>query len=182
MIGRIAKTASLAAAAVAMTGTALAQKAAAPCLTRSEFVALSGYSLPAMLRGAATRCAPSLAKDAFLKTSLSPLASKYDSRKPATWPAAKSAFLKVGAAMDPQTAAVFKGLPDATLQPLVDDLISGMVVAQLPADRCGSLDRLVMLMSPLPAENMAEIVGVAAGIWSRDGKAKIGKFTVCPVA
>lgn len=173
------KRLSLLAPALALCAATTAEAAEPPCLTPAEFTALSGYALPSAIRAAAARCAGTLPANAYLRASGEGLARKYDARKAATWPAAKAAFIRVGMAMSPQTAEVFKSMPDAQLQPIVDTLLTSTVGQKLPLDRCGSLDRLVMLVSPLPPQNTAELFGLAAGLYAQDGRAKLGQFSVC---
>lgn len=168
------------AAALAVTPAAV-QAAEAPCLTPSEFTSLSSYALPSMIRGTAQHCAGVLPRDAFLRKDSVQLASRYDGRKAASWPGAKAAFIKIGAATNPQAADVFKLMSDDALQPMLDGLIQGMIGQQLPTTRCSAVDRLVMLLAPLPAENTAELIGLAAGFGAKDGKAKVGQFSICPV-
>lgn len=169
-------------AAAATFGHNAAQAAEPPCLTSGEFTALSTYSMPSVIRGAAASCARALPKDAFLRKDAEALASRYGSVQPAAWPAAKAAFIKVGGVMNPQAAAMFRTLPDDTLRPVIDGLIQGMVGQQLPADRCSAVDRLVMLLAPLPPQNTAELVTLAVGLGAKTGRAKVGQFTLCGAA
>jgi hypothetical protein len=37
----------------------------------------------------------------------------------------------------------------------------------------------VMLLSPLPAESTAEVIGLAAGLGARAGQARLGKLAIC---
>jgi hypothetical protein len=167
--------------AVALVATpALARAAETPCLTASEFAALSSYALPSLIRGTAQHCASVLPGDAFLRNGSAELASRYDVRKAPSWPGAKAAFIKMGSATNPQAADIFRQMNDEALKPLVDGLIQGMVGQQLPTGRCGAVSRLVMLLAPLPAENTAELIGLAAGLGAKDGKAKVGQFSICP--
>jgi hypothetical protein len=176
------KRLALLASAIALCAATTAQAAEPPCLTPAEFTALSSYALPSAIRGAASRCAGTLPAGAYLRTSGETLARKYDTRKAAAWPGARAAFLRVGTAMSPQTAELFKGMPAATLQPIVDTMLTSMVGQKLPLERCAALDRLVMLVSPLPPENTAELFGLAAGLYAQDGRAKLGQFSVCKTA
>lgn len=171
----------LAVAAALIVIPGVAQAAEPPCLTSGEFASLSSYALPSMIRGTAQRCAAVLPGNAFLRQGSDQLASRYDARKSASWPGAKAAFLKIGAATNPQAADLFKLMSDDALQPMVDSLIQGMVGQQLPTTRCGAVDRLVMLLAPLPAENTAELIGLAAGLGAKDGKARVGQFSICNI-
>jgi hypothetical protein len=164
-------TALLAPLALALAPIA-AQATEPPCLTATEFTALSSYALPSIITGTTERCAAALPADAWLRRNGGQLAARYAAGKPAAWPAAKAAFFKF--------ANLLKSLPDSSLQPMVDALISGMIGQQLPADRCGAIDRLVRLLAPLPPENTAELIAVAAGLGAKTGRARLGKFSICP--
>lgn len=169
-------------AAIALLGLSSANANAAgdlPCLTPAEFSAISTYSLPSVIRGAGQKCAPSLSSDAFLRTSGETLAHRYSSGRDASWPKTRSAVLKVATAANPEAAKLFGGLPDDTLKPLADQMIQGMVKDQLPADRCEPVSKLLMLLSPLTANSVAEVIALTAGLASRSGQARVGKLSIC---
>lgn len=172
---------ALAASALLAITPALAQAAEPMCLTTAEFTALSTYSLPSMIRGTAERCSSVLPASAFLRSDGEKLAQRYAARRDQAWPGAKAAFIKIGMTKSPEAAKVFGMMSDDTLQPMVDELVIGMVSQQLPAERCKPVDRLLMLLAPLPAENTAELIGLAAGLGVKSGKAKIGQFSLCEV-
>ncbi len=167
------------AAAFSLCGATTAQAAVPPCLTPTEFTALTNYAMPSAIRGAMARCTATLPAHAYLRTNGEALARKYDAGKARNWPAAKVAFLRVGAVLNPEAGALFKSMPDEAVQPIVDSMMTGLVGQKLPLERCASLDRLVMLLSPLPAENVGELFGLAAGLYAQDGRAKLGQFSVC---
>jgi hypothetical protein len=172
------KLAALTALALVLPG--ISHAAEPPCLTPAEFTSMATYALPSVIRGTAQRCGPNLPQGAYLRSDGERLASRYDARKDHAWPGAKAAFFKMGAGMDAPTAELFRKMPDNALRPMVDELLSGAVDQQLPTERCGAIDRLVMLLSPLPAENTAELIALAAGLGAQSGKAKVGKFALCP--
>ena len=165
--------------AAALPVPAMAAAAEPPCLTAQEFTAVSTFALPGVIRGAAQRCAPVLPSDAFLRTQSEPLAKRYAAGRDRAWPQAKAAFLKLGGGMDPQAASLFKTMPDESLKPFVEGAVSAMVGQQLPTERCSAVDRLVMLLSPLPAESTAEVIGLAAGLGAQSSRARLGKLTIC---
>ena len=169
-------------AAIALILTPFAAQAAEPpCLTSSEFTALSSYALPSIITGTTERCATTLPSDAWLRRNGSQLAARYAVGKPAAWPSAKAAFFKIGGATANADATnLLKSLPDSSLQPMVDALISGMIGQQLPPDRCGPINRLVQLLAPLPPENTAELIALAAGLGAKSRRAKVGNFSICP--
>ncbi|MCZ8170213.1 MAG: hypothetical protein ACK442_05660 [Novosphingobium sp.] len=158
---------------------ALAQAQQPPCLTAQEFTAVSTFALPGVIRGAAQRCQAVLPQQAFLRSQSENLAQRYSRGRDKAWPEAKAAFIKIGGGTDPQAANLFRSMPDDTLKPFVEGAVSTMVSQQLPTDRCSAVDRLVMLLSPLPPESTAEVIGLAAGLGARGGQAKVGKLAIC---
>lgn len=170
----------IATATLALTPIA-AQAAEPPCLTAAEFSALSSYALPSIITGTADRCAATLPASAWLRRNGSELATRYAVAKPAAWPAAKAAFLKLGgSSANAEAANLLRSLPDTSLQPMFDTLIAGMIGQQLPTERCGMVDRVVRLLAPLPPENTAELIAVLVGIGAKSGRAKVGSFSLCP--
>ncbi len=157
-----------------------AQAAEPPCLTLAEFTALSSYALPSIITGTTDRCAASLPANAWLKRNGNQLAARYTTGKSRAWPAAKTAFLKLaGNGANNDAAGLIKGLPDSSQQQMADAFISGLVGQQLPTERCSVIDQLVRLLAPLPPENTAELIAVAAGLGARTGRARIGNFSIC---
>jgi hypothetical protein len=174
----VRKLLTLAASCLALV-PALAQAAEPPCLTPAEFTSLSSYALPSIITGTEQRCSASLPADAFLPRRGPELAARYATRKAEAWPATKAAFLKLSADINGQAGDIIRALPDTSLQPLVDTMIQGIVSQQLPIERCGIIDRLVNLLSPLPPESTAEIIGLAVGLGSKAGRGHVGKITIC---
>jgi len=158
----------------------IARAAEPPCLTSGEFASLAGYALPSVINGTIQRCSASLPGDAFLKRGGRDLAARYGESKAASWQGAKAAFLKLSENSSDDAANLIRSLPDQTLQAMLDGVIVGMIGQKLPVERCGMVDRIVGLLAPLPSENTAELVALAAGLGARSGKAKVGSFSICP--
>jgi hypothetical protein len=165
-------------AAALATLPGLAQ-AAAPCLTPAEASSLAAYALPAAIQGTAKRCSPTLGAGAFLPKGGTELASRYGARKAQNWPAAKTAFFKIGGDSKDQSSALLAGLPDSSLQQMLDAIIEGMVAQEIPTERCGEIDRIVGLLAPLPAQNTADLIAAVMGLAGKSGKAKSDKFSIC---
>ena len=158
---------------------ALAAATEPPCLTAQEFTAVSTFALPGVIRGAAQRCTPVLPSDAYLRNQSEGLAKRYSVGRDRAWPQAKAAFIRLGGGMDPQAAAFLKTMPDESLKPFVEGAVTSMVGQQLPTERCSAVDRLMMLLAPLPPESTAEVIGLAAGLGARSGQARFGKLAIC---
>jgi hypothetical protein len=157
----------------------IAQAAEPPCLTAREFTDLSSYALPSIITGTTERCSAALGPDAYLKRSGTALASRYAAAKPAAWPGAKAAFLKLSGGTNSQAGDLLRTMPDNSLQPIVDAMIVGMIGQQVQTERCGTIDRFVRLVAPLPPQNTAELIALTVGLGSRSGGGKLGKLTIC---
>lgn len=154
----------------------IAQAAEPPCLTPREFTDLSTYALPSIITGAADRCSATLGADSYLKRSGGALASRYATNRPAAWPGARAAFLKLSGS---DAAKLFQGLPDDKLQPMANTLVEGLVAQQLPTERCQTVDTFVRLVAPLPPQNFAELIALTVGLGSQAGGARVGKLSIC---
>jgi hypothetical protein len=167
-------------ASALVVAPAITQAAEPPCLTAQEFTALATYALPGVITGVAQRCAATLPADAFLRTGADVLAQRYAAAKPAAWPAAKVAFLKFSAGAQGDMASMLQTLPDATLQQFVDTLSGTIIGQKLAIERCGAVDEVSRLLSPLPPESVSALIAVAISQRGRDGAAPSGKFAICP--
>jgi hypothetical protein len=161
----------------------IAQAADAPCLTRAEFSALAAYALPSLIEGANARCAQSLGPGAYLSKRGGELVERYAAAEDANWPVAKAAFLKMSAKTDNQANNIMKLLPDETQQEMFGQIIQAMVVQEIPPEHCGTIDEFARLLSPLPAQNTAEIltliVSLAGSSKQGTGKSPMGKLRIC---
>jgi hypothetical protein len=151
-----------------------------PCLTPAEFTSLAGYAMPSIISGTSQRCAPTLGPDAFLRRGGQDLAARYARQKPSHWPGAKAAFLKFSSTLDSGIGGQFRNMADAPLQGILEGMVAGIVSQQIPLERCGAIDKVVRLLSPLPSENTAELIAVATGLISQSGRPKLGKINICP--
>ena len=171
------KLSILAAAAMTLAPVA-AQAAEATCLTPSEFSSLAGYALPSVITGTTQRCSASLGPQAWLPRNGADLAARYSANKAASWPAAKAAFLKLSSS-DPNAGKLMQGLPDNTLQTMLDAVMSGMASQKIPVEKCGTIDRFVSLLAPLPATNTAELISLLVEVGAKPGDARLGKLSIC---
>ena len=177
---RVKHTTLLLLASTLAAAPGIAQAAEPPCLTSREFTALATYALPGMISNVAQRCAATLPADAFLRNGADALAQRYAAARPAAWPAAKLAFLKFSAGAQGDMATMLQALPDTTLQQIVDTLSGTIINQKLPLDRCGAVDEVSRLLSPLPPENVSELIAVALTHRDGDSAPRSGKFAICP--
>ena len=157
----------LTAASILAIMPGVARAAEPACLSPAEFSSLAGYALPSVISGTSQRCSATLAPDAYLSKNGKALASRYAARKDASWPGAKAAFLKLSSGKNPDAAKLLGGVPDDSLQQMLDAVMEGMASQQIPVERCDTIDKFVRLLAPLPPENTAELIGLTVGLASK---------------
>lgn len=169
--------------AVACLVPGFAHAAQPVCLTPREFAALSTYALPSVIDGTTRTCTPHLPATAYLPRKGAELAGRYAAGKAGAWPAAKDAFLKMSTATNPEAANLFASMPDDALRPLADAALAGIVSAKLKPDSCVTVDRVMALVAPLPAESAAELIALATGLAAKSGSGedgpRFGKIALC---
>ena len=167
---------SLFCAALLASVPGMARAAEPPCLTLAEFTSLASYALPSIISGTSQRCSASLGPNAWLPRNGEQLAVRYAKNKTSAWPGARAAFLKLSENTNDQANKLFRDMPDAPLQQIVDAMMEGMVSQSIPLERCETIDGVVRLLSPLPPENTAELIALAVGLGSKSKEPKVGKI------
>ena len=173
---------ALAALALAQGQIAHAATVGSDCLNEAEVGALVGYALPSVLDGAMTACRPHLARDGFFATRGAEFVGRYAARKTSAWPLAKNAFLKLGAAKDAKLADTIGSLPDSALQPFVEAMVSELVGGEIKPDQCTAIERGVRILSPLPAENTAELITFVVVLADKPKNGKPSSIPICKAA
>ncbi|MEO6091539.1 MAG: hypothetical protein ABIT04_03275 [Novosphingobium sp.] len=175
------RIASLAAAMLAVV-PGIANAAAPNCLTAGEFASLMQFALPSVINGATQRCTQALPASAFLRRQGPALAARYGEGRAASWPEAKAAFLKMSANDKGQGADLIRAMPDPPMQQMLLGIVEGMVSSQLPLAQCGTADRIVGLLAPLPVQNTAELIGMLVELGTAKDSAaagKVGSLNIC---
>jgi hypothetical protein len=156
----------------------LAKSAQSACISPKQAEGLMGYALPSVIAGTSKRCAGTLANESFLKANGEALASRYAARKDANWPAAKDAFLTMSNGKD-DASKVLRQLPDSSLREMIDVILEGMIVQEIPVSDCGKIDSFVRLLAPLPPENTAELLALTMSMVGNSKPAKPGAMAIC---
>ena len=149
---QVLKAAATTAALIAISTQATAQIGQQKCLTPTEAEAVTTYLLPDLVRTLAKRCAVALPPTASLIQSGTIVAARYQVEADAAWSAAKSGFDKL------------TGLPISTmlgergLKPLLGPFLETGATTNIKTDDCATADRLLDILQPLPARNMAMLI------------------------
>lgn len=166
---------AVAAALWAGASAAAAAQAAAPvslCVSPREAEAIVTLVAPDLVRLTATMCAPSLPDSAYLRRPSDQLAAKYAMNGDGAWPVARGALRKL---LPPDAAQMVE---NDFARPLVGSLLAPLLVKDLKAQDCESIDRLLTLIDPLPARNTVSLVVTVAELAQRKQPAK-GGFAIC---
>jgi hypothetical protein len=151
-----------------------------PCLSEQEVVSLVGFSLPTVVDSTIKTCQPRLSSQGYFGTQGAALVARFAANKPATWPSAKAAFIKLGASKDPATRDMIAKLPDSALQPFAEGIVAQLVASKIKPDRCAVIERGVSLVAPLPPQNTAELIAFVIVLADKAGADKASKFPICP--
>lgn len=143
------RVAAALAAVALLASPAVAQQR---CITGPEAEALTLVALPEIIRETGTVCAAQLPPTSLVRRTSSPLLNRYQAEAERAWPAARGAIVKLS---DPAVDAL---LDSEFARPLLTSLLVPQIVGRIAVRDCGTIDRLVALLEPLPARNTAGIV------------------------
>ena len=135
----------------------VAQAQAAPtapdCITHEEAGDTAVALLPYMIDGAAQRCRPHLAANAFLLTGAGDWSARLRHDAAPRRASALRAISKMGGASPPAGAS-----GDATFE-FVAQMMTATLLNGLKPEFCGQIDTIARSLSPLPADNIAHLIG-----------------------
>lgn len=169
---------ALAALAQASTAQAQAQQACVPPDDLGDTII---YALPIAYDAARTSCGKQFARDGFMARGGDKFIAGFRARQNAAWPGAmrtmQALIASQGGAAKPgdlDLARLAKSLPPETLRPLVDGMMGQMIAGEIKPDSCGKIERAMELLSPLPVDNVAGLMGFILEI------ADIKDPSICP--
>ncbi|HEX8382648.1 MAG TPA: hypothetical protein VF592_04650 [Sphingomonas sp.] len=139
-------------ALVALALLASPAQAQRACVTTAEAEAFALVAMPQIIRETGRVCASRLPAQSLVRRSGGPFLAKYDGAANDAWPRARAALGKLSI-----------GLADALLasdfaRPLIVSLIVPRLVGRIAVEDCGTIDRLVTQLEPLPPRNVAGVV------------------------
>lgn len=169
-------------AALAAIAALLASPAtAAPsgCLTDREAEAMALVALPDIIQQTGVICAARLPANSLVRRPSSAFLAKYRAEADRAWPVARGAIVKLS---DPTVDLL---LQSEYARPLLTTLLGTQLVGRIATKDCGTIDRLVTLLEPLPPRNTAGII-VTTLRYLKAEKAKgknvaVPDLPLCPV-
>jgi hypothetical protein len=141
---------------VALATLAVPEVAAAQngCITAPEAEAMTLVAMPDILRETGRVCAARLPANSLIRGN-GTLIAKYETAADQAWPSARAAIVKLS---DP---AIDTLLQSDYARPLLTSLLVPFIVGRIGLEDCGTIDRLVTQLAPLPPRNMASVVVTA---------------------
>ncbi len=149
-----------------------------PCLTDPEAQSMVLVAMPDILRETGRLCAARLPATSPIRQADGAMVARYQAAADQAWPAARAAIVKLS---DP---AVDMLLQSDYARPLLTSIIVPLIVGRIAMRDCGSIDRLVTNLAPLPPRNTAGVVITALQYLKRQkasGKAAdVPDLPLCP--
>lgn len=124
------------------------------CVTRAEAQNLMQFVLPDVITGMRDKCGKTLPATAYLPKSGGVLAQRYKPGAAQAWPKAKPIALRLAGDM----AKLLASMPDEAMKTLAGSFVGTAVAKEVPSENCGSIDRVMEAVAPLPPENMARLM------------------------
>ena len=122
------------------------------CVTSVEAEAMAQVALPEIIRQTGTVCASRLPATSLVRRTSGAFIAKYDAAADAAWPQARAA---IGKLADPMVTPL---LASDYARPMITSIVTPLIVGRIVVQDCGTIDRLVTQLAPLPAKNTATIV------------------------
>lgn len=161
--------------ALLATVSLAASAAAAPkeeCVTEAEGAAIMAALMPDLINGLGDKCAAHLPANSYLVQNGKVLAARYKVLADQRWPTAKLAFGRMTG--EPEMA---DKLPDEFFRPMLGSMVGSELVKGVTPQDCSGANRIVENLAPLPAENVANLIGAILVLAEKDGRSK--GFPIC---
>ncbi len=163
MISRIAASLALAAIVVQPALAAPMQ-----CATSAEFHAGARFVMPILIDGASRKCQPALGNGSYLATKGPALSQRF-----AAMPGDDSSITALVGKLDPK--GDLKGLDTAALKAFATVAVSKGMGDDLKPSICPTIDKVLALLDPMPAENTISLVEVILRKVDDDNVSKAAK-------
>lgn len=173
----------LASLALALPAQAVAQSAPPPCLTRAEAQSVVTFALPTAVVAVDEMCRKVLPPETGFAATAEALHKQYQPAADAAWPATRTALTRLlGHGEDPAKGVLSAFLASDDPTPLRTFVTALVADKPMKPKTCAAIGRILPLIQPMPAQNMAGLFEFAIEAMmddKKDGK-KPAPFTICP--
>ncbi|MFZ5746183.1 MAG: hypothetical protein ACOY45_00840 [Pseudomonadota bacterium] len=154
------------------TGAHAATLAQDKCVAPGDATGLIQAILPGMLKGMANTCRETLPPGAFILNQPAAFTAKYDA-------AAQAAAPQAVAAINVISGDQAVGVPPEMIMPMVQGMAEPLLGGLIKPEDCVGANRIVELLAPLPAENLANLFVTI--LQMRSAAHKDEELPVCPM-
>jgi hypothetical protein len=128
-----------------------------PCIPRAQMRDMVMVLAPYLVDSVAKKCGPALPATAFLNAGGPALIARLKSESAGREASAAAAMRIFGGDMP--------AIPDQTaLLTVMGQMMGGMASSKLPVAQCASISDAIQALSPLPSENIGQLVTILAQI------------------
>ena len=170
MIRKFIKAFAVPLAAFAATPSAQAQDITD--VSEEEFSALVRFALPAAFPRVQSVCSRVLPADSYMFANGDELQARFDEASVGSFAGARDVIVKLGASENPGLADMITQMPPEVLEPFMAEIIAGKLAQELKPDICEPANRVMELLDPLPAQNLADLVGYLVIFVANEDKKK----------
>jgi len=169
-------------AAGAVAFVSLAQPAMAqgtPCVQSDDLADMVTYAVPMLMDGVQISCSDVLPADSFVMGANGEgFADRFAALNDQAWPGARRALMTfMKAEGDNQAMSGMLGeMDDEALRPFVDAIIGPMLAEEITPSSCASIEQILPLIAPLPAENYGPLLATIFSLVSDNDD----KLNICP--
>ena len=135
--------------------------------TPAQYESAVRFGLPALFTGYRTTCASQLDADGYTAVNADRLTEKFSDGADAHWPAAKSVLFTLGGEHGVEHEMLSE-IPDDALKPFVYALLEQIAATEIKPDNCADVERGLELLDPLPADNIAGLIGFIMELTGKD--------------
>ena len=130
--------------------------------------AVARYALPSAFDGYMERCSASLDRSGYANSNARSLRAKFSNGVDRAWPEARQAMLRIASREAGDMGSLFDLMSDDDLRPFIDGMIENLVSQEIKQDECRDIERGLEILDPLPADNVARLVGFLVEMGQRD--------------
>jgi hypothetical protein len=161
--------------AFAAVGQAQAAQTQQACIAPADLGDTMVYAMPIAFDAARTACARQLRSDGFFARGGERFIAGFRARQNTAWPGTfrtmKALLAEDASARKPgdiDILALTQSMPESSLRPFVDGLMGQMITEEIKPQNCGKIERGIELLSPLPVDNVAGLMGFVAELLGLD--------------
>lgn len=155
----------LALGALASAQTAQAQQS---CVAPADLSDTIIYAMPIAYDASLQACTKQFSMDGYMQNGGADFVEQFRAQQDAAWPGMFrliKVFMSEGGKAKSKSAdmsAMLSALPEDAIRPFIDAIVAQKIAEEIKPQSCETIERTAELLSPLPADNIAQLVTLLA--------------------